>query len=264
MPTRRQVRRLLEQGLDHAATGRRLGIPAGLAHMIATGVPADGSDTLTEADRQRTGAVRASQSLAQPPPANPLRSELVPGWINARIAEDDQLRQASARRSVLPEALEHAGGDVAETVTREHNKLQAAAKRLSALPAVHSGASSAQIRSRWTLASWIARQLVEHEEYERTALWPLVREHLHDGPERAEDGRQRAQDDERLAGEVLECAANRFEELAEQLLLRVRQHAALIDRVCLDLRTAAPEALRPEDHGSRGEDGPARAEEGRA
>lgn len=255
MPTRRQVRRLLERGLDHAAAGRRLGIPAGLAHMIATGVPADGSDTLTESDRQRTGAVRASQGLAQPPQANPLSSELVPGWISARIAGDDQLRQASARRSVLPEALEHAGGDLPDKLAREHNKLQAAGKRLSALPAVHSGASSAQIRSRWTLASWIARELVQHEHYERTALWPLVREHLRDGPERAEDGQQGAQEDERLANDVLECAANRFEELAEQLLLRVRQHAALVDRVCLDLRTAAPEALRPDDRRSRGEDG---------
>lgn len=251
MPTRRQVRELLDQGLDHAAAGRQLGVPAGLAHLIATGVPADGSDTITEADRLRTGALRASQRLVQPREVNPTSSETVRSWIGARIAGDDQLRQASARRPVEPAALDHAGGDLAEVLAREHTALQAAGKRLRFLPAVDRGANSSQIRARWTLASWIARELVRHEDFESAQLWPLVREHLPGGGDRADDAEQRTREDERLANDLLECAANRFEELAGQLLLRVRQHAALVDRVCLDLRAAAPaDELRRAERGS--------------
>ena len=251
MPTRRQVRELLDQGLDHAAAGRRLGIPPGLVHLIATGVPADGSDTITESDRLRTGALRASQVLVQPPAVNPLSSEAVRAWIGARIAGDDQLRQAGSRRPVEPPALDHAGGDVLGVLAREHNQLQAAGKRLRFLPAVDRGANSSQIRARWTLASWIARELVRHEDFERTALWSSVREHLPDGRQRADDAEERAQEDERLVDDLLQCAANRLEELAGNLLVRVRQHAALVDRVCLDLRAAAPaEQLRREGAGA--------------
>ena len=39
MPTREQVRGLLDSGLDYEAAGRRLGIPPGQAYLIATGAP---------------------------------------------------------------------------------------------------------------------------------------------------------------------------------------------------------------------------------
>ena len=44
VPTRQQVRALLDQGLDYREVARRLGISPGLAYLIATGLPADGGD----------------------------------------------------------------------------------------------------------------------------------------------------------------------------------------------------------------------------
>ena len=42
--TRRDVLTLVETGMAYEDVGRRLGIHPGLAYMIATGLPADGSD----------------------------------------------------------------------------------------------------------------------------------------------------------------------------------------------------------------------------
>ena len=48
MPSRQQVLDALRRsGDDPAAAGRELGIPPGLVHMIATGLPADGTDANT-------------------------------------------------------------------------------------------------------------------------------------------------------------------------------------------------------------------------
>ncbi len=96
MATRAQVQQLLDEGLDYEAAGQRLGIPAGQAYMIATGVPADGSDALPRQAADR-GAVPASQHLANPPYENPTSSKQVHDWIAARVAADPQMRAAAAR-----------------------------------------------------------------------------------------------------------------------------------------------------------------------
>ena len=44
MPTRAQVLELLDAGHSYQTVGRALRIPPGQAFMIATGLPADGSD----------------------------------------------------------------------------------------------------------------------------------------------------------------------------------------------------------------------------
>jgi hypothetical protein len=92
--TREQVQQLLDAGVDYEAAGRRLGIPAGQAYMIATGLAADGGDTLPEQARQRGGVVAASQHLANPPAENPTTSEVVRDWIAARVGADPQMRAA--------------------------------------------------------------------------------------------------------------------------------------------------------------------------
>ncbi|MEV4571562.1 hypothetical protein AB0K12_48115 [Nonomuraea sp. NPDC049419] len=58
MPTKEQALRLLSQGHDDTEIAAALGIPAGQAYLIATGVAADGGDgggTVTRAQRQRPG-----------------------------------------------------------------------------------------------------------------------------------------------------------------------------------------------------------------
>lgn len=45
MATRAQVQRLLEEGYDYRTAAARLGIAPGEAYLLATGRPADGSDS---------------------------------------------------------------------------------------------------------------------------------------------------------------------------------------------------------------------------
>ena len=72
MPTREQVRQLLDRGLDYGAIGRELRIPAGQAYMIATGVPADGSDSVPDQEMaRRDDLLPVSQQLASPPHHDP-------------------------------------------------------------------------------------------------------------------------------------------------------------------------------------------------
>jgi len=98
VPTREQVRQLLDGGLDYQAAGQELGIPPGQVYLIATGVPADGSDTITEEEAKRPGFLPSSQHLANPPHENPTSKQVVHDWIAGRVAADEQMRRAGAAR----------------------------------------------------------------------------------------------------------------------------------------------------------------------
>jgi hypothetical protein len=95
MPTREQVRRLAELGLDYREIGRRLGIPAGLAHLIGTGLPADGGDAPSPEERRERGLPATAQDLANPPQENATSREVVRHWIAERVRADAQLRAAA-------------------------------------------------------------------------------------------------------------------------------------------------------------------------
>ena len=88
VPSKEQVEALVRRGLDYPEIGRRLGIPAGQAFLIATGRPADGALSTDEP----TGA----QPLANPPHENPTSRRVVHEWIAARVAADEQMRFAGA------------------------------------------------------------------------------------------------------------------------------------------------------------------------
>lgn len=102
MATRDQVRQLLDAGLDYRAVGENLGIPPGQAYLIATGVPADGSDTVTDDAARRPGLLPSSQHLANPPHENPTSKDAVRGWLRARVAADEQMRVALRERTAEP------------------------------------------------------------------------------------------------------------------------------------------------------------------
>jgi hypothetical protein len=97
MPSPGDVRALLAQGLDHAEVGRRLGIPAGQVEMIATGVPADGSDAFTADERADRGVPASAQHLLGVPMHDPDHREVVRKWISARVAADPAMRAAQQR-----------------------------------------------------------------------------------------------------------------------------------------------------------------------
>jgi hypothetical protein len=93
-----QVLRLLDQGCDYTTAARRLGIPPGQAYLIATGVPADGGDTVTRAQRDRPGFLGSgSQELVNPRQVNPTARTDVHDWIRWRVHTDPQMRAAGAR-----------------------------------------------------------------------------------------------------------------------------------------------------------------------
>lgn len=99
MPTREQVRALLDERLDYSTAAQRLGIPAGQAYLIATGRPADGGDTPSEREIAAGGLLASSQHLSNPPQENPTSSKAVQEWIRARVAADAPMREAAQRRS---------------------------------------------------------------------------------------------------------------------------------------------------------------------
>jgi hypothetical protein len=93
MATRAQVQRLLDEGHDYRAAAERLGIAPGEAYLIATGQPADGSDT-----RYFSGSPElptSPQRLVGPPPVNPTRHPVVEAWIRERAARELQRDAAS-------------------------------------------------------------------------------------------------------------------------------------------------------------------------
>ena len=95
MPSRDQVRQLREQGYDYPEIARRLGVPAGQAYLIGTGVPVDDSDFASD-DRQRVDVLPSAQHLLGVPTVNPTSRETVRDWIKSRVGADAQMRAAHA------------------------------------------------------------------------------------------------------------------------------------------------------------------------
>ena len=87
MATRDQVLQLLRQGCGYAEAAARLAVPPGQAYLTATGRPADGSGTAADTDPGRPGLIlTSSQSLSNPPHANPTSDPAVHEWIRRRAA----------------------------------------------------------------------------------------------------------------------------------------------------------------------------------
>jgi len=95
---RARVHELLDRGYDYDRIGATLGIAPGLAYLLATGLPADGSDA-PAARSDRPGALPTSQHLANPEPAdNTTSRDTVHAWVQGRVASDLQMRSAFAAR----------------------------------------------------------------------------------------------------------------------------------------------------------------------
>ncbi|HET9078790.1 MAG TPA: hypothetical protein VFN68_17775 [Acidimicrobiales bacterium] len=92
MVSRHEVLQRWRQGGDYASVGRQLGIPAGRAYMIATGIPADGSDSLAPEEQDREGVqLGGTQALLGVPHENPNRPEENPevlAWVRGRARGD--------------------------------------------------------------------------------------------------------------------------------------------------------------------------------
>lgn len=247
MPTREQVRALLDGGLDYQAAGQRLGIPAGQAYMIATGVPADGSDTIPDQEMsRRPGLLPASQHLANPPHENPTSKERVRSWIASRVAADGQMRAARAQHTAEPPEPEDPDGthDAVTVLSRQHNQVKSLLKQLQALPSHTTGGTPEQMSARKSVVDMITARLSAHETAEEEHFWPAVRGALPDGDDLADGALQQEQEGKETLTELgkLDPASRDFDELAERLVLQLRKHVAYEETVFGRVRETMPPA----------------------
>ncbi len=247
MPTREQVRRLLDAGLDYQAAGQKLGIPPGQAYLIATGVPADGSDTITEEEANRPGFLPSSQHLTNPPHENPTAKESVAAWLKARVASDEQMRTALRERTAEPPEVdpgtEEENLDAVTVLGRQHGQVRYLLKELQALPSHTTGGSPEQMSARKSIVDMITVRLSEHETIEEEHFWPAVRQALPNGDDYADKALQQEQEGKDTLTELGRLAPDtrEFDELVEQLVAQLREHVAFEDLVFLKVREAVPQ-----------------------
>jgi hypothetical protein len=239
------VRRLLGAGSDYTAAAERLGIPPGQAYLIATGRPADGGDSPTG---REPGLLAGSQHLASPPPENPTGGEAVRQWIRARVAADPPMRAAAEQRTAEPSGDEDSGSstDVVLVLTREHNKVRALLKELSAIPGHKKGGSAEDRSQRKSIVDMITVRLSQHEAAEEELLWPTVRKTLPDGDQWADGALEQEQEGKETLTALgkLEPDTDDFDSLVEQLEAQCRKHVAYEYQVFLRLREAMPAGER--------------------
>lgn len=249
MPTQEQVLRLVQSGLDYEAVAERLGIPAGQAYLIATGLPADGGDTLTEQEEHRPGMLPASsQHLANPAPENPTVNRQVLDWLKRRAAADRAMGAAAGARDAGAGDVPDPEGvwDITDLLTRDHDRVTMLLKQLKALPGPSKGGSAVHASRRESLVDMIAVALAQHEPAEQQHLWPAVRRALDGGDELAEEALRQEAEGTRILAELGRTSPHteEFDELAVRLAENLRKHVAFEDMVFARLREAMPAAER--------------------
>jgi hemerythrin-like domain-containing protein len=243
MATREQVRQLLDGGLDYRAAARELRIPAGQAYMIATGVPADGSDSIPDEEMaRRDDLLPASQHLANPPHHNPTTKEQVRAWIKARVAADGQMRAANRQRTPEPPPIEDPDDshDAITVLGRQHSQVRWLLKELQALPSHTTGGEPGHRSERKSIVDMITVRLTEHEAVEEQHFWPAVRKQLPDGDHYADTAQKQEQEGQDSLAELgrLDPGSPEFDEHVEQFVTQVRKHVAFEELVFLKLREA--------------------------
>jgi hemerythrin superfamily protein len=249
VPTQQQVLDALGGGTDYPAAARRLGIHPGLAYLIATGLPADGSDVVSGEEQNRPGMLPGStQHLANPPASKPSPAGVVHAWLRRRAQSDPQMAAAARARTAAPGPVRDPEGstDVLTVLTRQHDAVTSLVKQLSTIPGASKGGTPAQASERESIVDLITRMLAAHESSEEEHLWPAVRELLPDGDDWAARGRQQEQEatETLLAAGRADPRSEEFDDLVDQLMTQLHKHVALEDQVFLRLRDAMPESGR--------------------
>lgn len=250
MPTADQVRQLLEQGQDYQEIAHRLGVPPGQAYLIGTGIPADGGDTYTDAERQRPGVLPTAQHLLGTGAENPTTKQAVLDWIKERVRADRQMRAAAQQRDAEPAAIEDPEDDhdALVVLTRDHNQVKALQEQLGTLPSHATGGNAKQMAQRKSIVDMITVKLSAHEAVEEQYFWPAVRAVLPDGDRWADEAIEQEQQgkDTLTALGKLEPDTAEFDELVEKLVLLLRKHVAYEEKLFLQLSSAMPEDDRRE------------------
>lgn len=252
MPTRADVLALAVQGVPYEEIGERLGILPGLAYLVATGVPADGSDVLTEEELAgRPGIVTGStQHLANPAVSLPKHQASVEAWMRARAVDDRAMQEADAARSAEPPPVQGMGEteDVISVLGWDHNQVKFLLEELQAIPGVEKGGSAAQRHQRRAIVDMITVRLSQHEVAEEGHFWPAVRDLLPGGDQLVDKAKAQEQRGKEVLHELgrLTGDEERFDDLVEELVLALRVHVAYEDTVFLRLEEVSTEEQRAE------------------
>jgi hemerythrin superfamily protein len=241
---------LVQQGHDYPAIGQRLGVPAGQAYLIATGMPADGGDTYTEAERQRPGVLPSAQHLLGADAENPTTKDAVLNWIKSRVAADPQMQAAAQQRDAEPGEIQDPDDDhdALVVLTRDHNQVKALQEQLGTLPSHATGGSTAQMSRRKSIVDMITVKLSQHEAVEEEYFWPAVRKVMPDGDRWADEAIEQEQQGRNTLTALgqLEPDTDEFDELVEKLVLLLRKHVAYEETLFLQLKSVMPDDERRE------------------
>jgi hypothetical protein len=253
MPSRDQLISALRSGDSYEQAARHFGIAPGLAYMIVTGLPADGSDVLGPeflAEREEFLLEGGSQHLANPPTEVPTEDEGVLAWIKQRASADAAMQQAEANRTAEPPRVQDAGetDDVVDLLGRDHNQVKYLQEQLDTIPGVTDGGSEKHQQQRVSILDMMRVRLSEHETVEEEYFWPAVRDVLPDGDELADKAQEQEQHGKDLlqALDGMDGGDERFDNLVEELSGALRRHVAFEDLVFLKVREGMPEKKRVE------------------
>lgn len=211
--------------------------------MIATGEPADGSDTMTEEEAKRPGFLPSSQHLSNPPHENPTAKDSVADWLKSRVASDEQMRTALRERTAEPPEPEAEGKEAIDVLGRQHNQVRYLLEQLQALPSHTTGGTPEQMSARKSIVDMISVRLSKHETIEEEYLWPTVRKKLRGGDLLADKALEQEQQgtDTLTALGRLDPDSDEFDDLVEQLVAQLRQHVAFEDLVFKEVRETVPQ-----------------------
>ncbi len=249
MPTRESILNLVESGLSYPQIGERLGVPPGLAYLIATGLPADGGDAPGPETDKRPGALSTStQHLSNPKSIVPQRDEETGAWIRERALADPALRAAWADHPVAPPPLAEDDDDIIDVIGHDHGQARYLQLQLQTLPGASSGGLPDDLRRRAEALSLLRDKLKAHEHAEEEVFWPLVREQLPDGKNLEQQARQQEHGAEELLQEIDQGdpASTDFDQLVKKLTSALRKHVAFEDTVLAELRERVGEEARAE------------------
>jgi hypothetical protein len=238
------------QGHDYHEIARRLGVPPGQAYLIGTGMPADGGDTYTDAERQRPGVLPTAQHLLGTGAENPTTKQAVLDWIKRRVSADVPMQAAAQQRDAEPGAIQDPDDDhdALVVLTRDHNQVKALQEQLEALPSHATGGNATQMSQRKSIVDMITVKLSAHEAVEEQYFWPAVRKAMPDGDRWADEAieQERHGKDTLTALGKLKPDTGEFDELVEKLVLLLRKHVAYEEKLFLQLKSAMPDEARRE------------------
>ncbi|HVM65354.1 MAG TPA: hemerythrin domain-containing protein [Acidimicrobiales bacterium] len=243
MTTRAQVLQLIEQGASYPEAGTRLGIPPGQAYLVATGIPADGGDSVAPEEGARRGVLAGStQGLSNPPHENPTRKPEVLAWARRLAGSDPQMRATADGHEVAPAPIRGEGPapDALDVLGRRHNQVATLLKRLSQTRGVTEGGGKADQAARESIVDMVTVRLAAHEAAEEGYFWPLVRDRVPGGGGLAHE----AIGQEQQGADVMQRLSNvpasepEFDQLAHRLSTLAQIHVAFEDRVFLAVRAA--------------------------